>query len=411
MLEFFYDSPTRLKRLRTGLLATHIEAFAAHLRRRGYTRGSGRALLTHVAAFSYFATVQGVTEPARIDDAVIYRFVTDELAVGGRENAMAHLLAFLREQDVIPSLVASPTHDPFAAVLYRYDVHLQDVRGLAITSRATYLRSARGFLTFHQTRHDRVALAQITGAEVHEYITGSLARHQSPAWRRHLCSESRGFLRFLHAEGLLASDLARVVPRTKRCRLEQLPRHLPWDQVERLITGVDLTQPNGRRDRAVMLLIATLGLRNKEVRCLTLKDMRWREAAIHLPWTKAARARVMPLPKALGEALADYVLHERPPLAVPQLFLRHKAPAGPFTTSGAVANIVRRHLRRAGIESARRGAHLLRHSLATRMVNVGVPIKEIADVLGHVSINTTAIYTKVDTTHLAAVALPFPEGI
>lgn len=159
-----------------------------------------------------------------------------------------------------------------------------------------------------------------------------------------------------------------------------------------------------------MLLIATLGLRNKEVRCLTLKDVRWRDGAIQLPWTKAARARVMPLPKAVGEALADYVLHERPPLAVPQLFLRHKAPAGPFTTSGGVANIVRRHLRWAGIDSAHRGAHLLRHSLATRMVNVGVPIKEIADVLGHVSINTTAIYTKVDTTHLAAVALPFPEG-
>jgi site-specific recombinase XerD len=225
-----------------------------------------------------------------------------------------------------------------------------------------------------------------------------------------LCSESRGFLRFLHAEGLLAQDLARVVPRTTRRRLDQLPRHLPWEQVEQLIASVDLTHPSGRRDRAVLLLIATLGLRNKEVRCLTFKDVRWREGAIHLPWTKAARARILPLPKEVGEALADYVLHERPALAVPELFLRHKAPPGPLTTSGAVAGIVRRQLARAGITSAHRGAHLLRHSLATRLVNVGVPIKEIADVLGHVSINTTAIYTKVDTTHLAAVALPFPEG-
>lgn len=245
MLEFFYDSLTRLKRLRTGLLATHIEAFAAHLRQRGYTRNSGRALLTHVAAFSYFATIQGVTEPARIDDALTYRFATDALTVGGRENAMAHLLAFLRERGVIPALVASPKHDPFAAVLHRYDVHLQDVRGLAITTRATYLRSARGFLTFHQARHGQVALKEITGPEVLEYITESLARHQSPAWRRHLCSESRGFLRFLHAEGLIASDLARIVPRATRRRLDQVPRHLPWDQVERLISGVDLTHPMG----------------------------------------------------------------------------------------------------------------------------------------------------------------------
>ncbi len=200
------------------------------------------------------------------------------------------------------------------------------------------------------------------------------------------------------------------MPRTTRRRLDRVPRHLPWAQVERLIDSVDLTQPNGRRDRSLLLLIATLGLRNKEVRSLTLTDVRWREGAIHLPRTKTGRARVMPLPKVLGEALADYVLHERPPLAVPQLFLRHKAPAGPLTTSGAVAGIVRRHLKRARIASDHCGAHLLRHSLATRMVNVGVPIKEIADVLGHASINTTAIYTKVDTTHLAAVALPFPEA-
>lgn len=410
MLEFFYDSPSRLKRLRIGLLAAHIDPFAAHLRQQGYTRDSGRALLAHISAFSYFAGLQGVTDPARIDDALVYRFVTDAFAVRGRANALAHLVAFLRTRNVVPALVALAPEDPFAAVLQRYDNYLQDVRGLAVTTRATYLQSARGFLMVHQARHGRLALEALTGAEVLEYITGALARHPSPAWRRHVCAEARGFLRFLQADGLLPLDLARVVPRTTRRRLAEVPRHLPWEQVERLIDGVDLTQPNGRRDRALLLLIATLGLRNKEVRSLTLRDVRWREGALHLPWTKAARARVLPLPKALGEALADYVLHERPVHAAPQLFLRHKAPVGPLTTSGAVAGIVRRHLRRAGLVSAHRGAHLLRHSLATRMVNVGVPIKEIADVLGHVSINTTAIYTKVDTTHLAAVALPFPEG-
>lgn len=410
MLEFFYDSPLRLKRLRIGLLAAHVDLFAAHLRQRGYTRASARALLAHVTAFSYFATLVGVTDVARIDDALVYRFVTDPLTVPGRDRAMAHLLAFLREGGVIPTLVAPPKEDPLAPTLLRYDVYLQDVQGLSVLTRATYLRSARGFLTFHQARHGQLALEHITGAEVLEYVTASVGRHESPAWRRHLCSQSRGFLRFLLAEGTLQVDLARVVPRTTRRSLDQVPRHLPWEQVEQLIDSVDLTKPNGRRDRALLLLIATLGLRNKDVRSLTLKDVRWREGAIHLPWTKAARARVLPLPKALGEALADYVLHERPAIDVPQLFLRHNAPAGPFTTSGSVSGIVRRHLRLVGIVSAHRGAHLLRHSLATRLVNVGVPIKEIADVLGHVSINTTAIYTKVDTTHLAAVALPFPEG-
>ena len=116
------------------------------------------------------------------------------------------------------------------------------------------------------------------------------------------------------------------------------------------------------------------------------------------------------MPQELVAALADYALHGRPVIEVPQVFLRHKAPLGPMVTGTAVAAIVALHLCRAGLTPATRGARLLRHSLATRMVNVGVPIKTIADVLGHGSIDTTAIYTKVDATRLATVALPFPGG-
>lgn len=292
---------------------------------------------------------------------------------------MAHLLAFLRERGVIPALVAPPTpHDPFASVLRRYDEHLRQVRGLSVVTCATYLRSARGFLSFTRLG---------TGTWLWTSSRAPRCSTTSPTRSRGTKAPRGGGTCALSRVASCASCTRRGSSRTT---------WRAWCP--------------GRRDRAVLLLIATLGLCNKEVRCLALKDVRWLEGAIHLPWTKAARARAVPLPKKMGEALADYVLHERPALAVPQVFLRHKAPSGPFTTSGAVANIVRRHLKRAGIASAHRGAHLLRHSLATRLVNEGVPIKAIADVLGHVSINTTAIYTKVDTTHLAAVALPFPEG-
>jgi integrase len=150
-------------------------------------------------------------------------------------------------------------------------------------------------------------------------------------------------------------------------------------------------------------------MRGQEVRGLKLSDISWRSAEIHLPQTKNNRARVLPLPHEVGAALADYILHGRPRLHGPQVILRHDAPIGPLSSPSAVGRIVTRHLRRAAIAApARPGVHVLRHSLATRLVNRGVPIKQIADLLGHRSIDTTAIYSKVDLTRLAAVALPFP---
>jgi len=152
-------------------------------------------------------------------------------------------------------------------------------------------------------------------------------------------------------------------------------------------------------------LIATLGLRSQEVCKLCLCDIRWRASEIRLTKTKGRREHVLPLPQEVGEVISEYLIHGRPKTNLPNVFLKHKAPQGPISSAG---QIVRKHLLRAKITAPSYGAHLLRHSLATRMVNQGAAIKQIADVLGHQSINTTAIYTKVDTNHLAEVALPFP---
>jgi len=172
-----------------------------------------------------------------------------------------------------------------------------------------------------------------------------------------------------------------------------------------LIESVDVSTPIGLRDKAVLVLIATLGLRSQEVCKLCLDDIRWRDSQIRLTRTKGGREHVLPLPQEVGEAISEYLIHGRPKTKLPNVFLKHKAPQGPISSAG---KIVRKHLLRARITAPSYGAHLLRHSLATEMVNQGVAIKQIADVLGHQSINTTAIYTKVDTNTLAEVALPFP---
>ena len=217
------------------------------------------------------------------------------------------------------------------------------------------------------------------------------------------------FLRFLHWNQITATDLSRVVPKVPRYKLSDIPRHLEWKQVRTLIDNIATTHPEGIRDKAVLLLISTLGLRRCEVSNMELDWVDWQKGEIRIPKSKTRKERILPLPQELGEALADYILHARPMLNTRQIFLQHRAPQKELDTS-SVSSIIQRHLKKSGIECSSMGAYLLRHSLATHMVNQGVPIKEISDVLGHKSIDTTAIYTKVDRSLLINAALPLPIG-
>jgi integrase/recombinase XerD len=320
------------------------------------------------------------------------------------------MLEHLRSEGVIHQEAVARPQDRFASILGNYDRHLDGVRGLSVSSRPQYLRYAQRLLDWLCNRHGERPLAELTGADVLDFITDSAGLNPSGSWRYNLCSLTRGFLRYLRWEGIIEVDLDRVVPSLPHWRLQSIPRHLPWPQVRALIDSVETSTPLGLRDKAVLLCIATLGLRSQEVRHLKLTEIGWRAGEIQLAETKSRRERALPLPQELGTALAAYVLHGRPRLDVPHVFLRHRAPQGPITSTHGIGQIVRKHLLRAGIRAPSRGAHLLRHSLATRMVNEGVEVKQIADLLGHVSIDTTAIYTKVDTRHLSTVALPFPGG-
>jgi integrase/recombinase XerD len=339
---------------------------------------------------------------------VVQRFIEDPVGRGCCVSvAMNHFRKHLCGQGMV---VATTSPDPCESILYKYDLHLTNVRGLALSSRTQSLRYARRFLIWLQERHGDNVLDHLNGVDVLEYITELAEGHPNGSWRNNLCSYTRIFLRYLRWQGIIHVDLDRVVPKVRQWRLRNIPRHLPWEEVRRLVESVDTAKPIGLRDKAVLLLIATLGLRNQEVRSLQLTDIFWRTAEIRLKKTKTRRERRLPLPGEAGAAIADYLLNGRPRVEIPEVFLRHFTPVGPITSTHGIGDIVKKHLLRAGIPASNHGAHLLRHSLATRMVNEAVPIKQIADVLGHTNIDTTAIYTKVDKTHLAAVALPFPGG-
>jgi site-specific recombinase XerD len=217
------------------------------------------------------------------------------------------------------------------------------------------------------------------------------------------------FLRFLIAEGKCASGLEAAVPVLAHWRLAALPRHLQPEEVERLIGSCDPTSAVGRRDRAILLLLARLGLRAGDIVQLRLPDIDWRDGWIQLCGKGRRQAR-LPLSQEVGGALAAYLTDGRPLTHADSVFVRSRAPFGPFRSHCAVSAIVDQAFRRSGVVRPSRGAaHLLRHSAATSLLRHGATLQEVASVLRHRSITTTQIYAKVDLVALSAVAQPWPE--
>lgn len=218
----------------------------------------------------------------------------------------------------------------------------------------------------------------------------------------------RGYLRFLAATGLCRSGLDHAVPIIPQWRLSALPRYLPGGTVEQVIASCDLTKPHGIRDRAILLLLARLGLRAGDVLMMRLGDIAWTEGTIRVRG-KGRREIRLPLPQDAGDALLDYLSRVRPSAEEDRVFLRSSAPCRPFKGSSVISSIVRLALTRAGIVDApSRGANLLRHSAATSMLRAGATLDAVGTVLRHRSIDTTAHYAKVDVTMLQLIAQPWP---
>ena len=413
MLEFLFKYGGVLYRLRVGPLANEIDGIADALACTGYARATTRRYLSLAATFSRYAERQHCVRPESIDQALVDRFLVDVPVSEGMRSqartALGHMLRFLARRFPRKGDETGPT-DPDALLLAGFDVHLRDVRGLQPRSREGVLRLARRILTWYrQHRHSR-SLADLCGEDVLALVSHILAGCVADGSRSQAVSHVRAFLRYLRWQGVLQEDLARLVPRVACWRMARIPGHLAWSEVRAAIDAIDTTDPLGKRDRAMLLLFATTGLRNQEVRQLELPDIRWRVSELHVRRPKSRRERVLPLLEETGSALADYVLNGRPRVTDATVFLRHRPPIGRLRCSSALSAIVRQRLERCGIRPKRAGAHLIRHSLATRMVQQERSVKEVADLLGHRSIDTTAIYVKVALPQLEEVALPFPGG-
>ena len=409
MLELYFKYRRVIARFRRGALGNEIDDVAADLLRAGYKRNSAKLYLARIARFSAYATGCGCHKSTPIPPQIVDCYLKSRPTIDARwaaHGAIGHAARCVPER-----FAARQTQeDPDSALLAAYLQHLRVIRGLHPKTCEGLLLTARRMLAWQKEQLPGKPISDLTARHVLTMTRDLLSACRSDGSRSSTTALMRSFLRYLSWESLNAQDLSSFVPRTPCRRHAHLPPRLAWEDVQSAIDAIETTTLSGIRDRAMMLLLATTGLRNRELRQLQLGDIRWKAGELVLRHTKGHRDRVVPLLDETGAALAQYVLHARPPTTERRVFLSHVPPVRAFSYSGTVSRIVRIRLQRAGIQIQRGGAHLLRHSLATRLVEQRRPIKVVADLLGHRNIDTTAFYVKVAVSQLADVALPFPGG-
>ena len=245
---------------------------------------------------------------------------------------------------------------------------------------------------------------------IHRFITHEGNRYQ----RRTMgdrCSVLRGFLRYLHRQGIVPADLSPSVVAPRFYQHEGCPRFITRDQVCAVLESVDRDTPQGRRDYAMMLILATYGVRGIEVIRLRLKDIDWRAEQLRIRSRKAGNNTVYPLATHVGEAILAYLQNDRPKSGHPQVFLTLKAPFSPIRYTAQLGYLVRRYMAKAGIQVDRPGTHTFRYSCAQRLLDQQVPLKHIGDYLGHGDLNSTQRYTKMAMEALREVALGDGEDL
>lgn len=398
----------RSKPVVTGPLAPFQDGFDAVLVSRGYRLSSVIRRLRTVALLSAWMDAQGLG-PAGLTEDHLEAFA-DQVTSTSRyrrrtcARAVRDLMAYLTTLGAIvppESPAASGPYQPLLADFARYLVQERGVASHTGTVR-DYQRIAALFLS---GAGGQAAVPALTTSDVTGFVLAR-CRGRSPRWARLLATALRSLLRFLFVEGLTPVDLSGAVPNVASWRGASLPKAIGQDQVRQLLGSCDHGTAAGRRDCAVLVLLARLGLRAGEVAALQLDDVNWRAGEI-LIRGKADRHERLPLPADAGQALAGYLRQGRPRRTDRSMFLQARAPYAPLT-SHAVRAIVARAAGRAGLPPL--AAHRLRHTAATQMLAAGAPLSEIAGVLRHRSLTSTAGYAKVDYASLGEVAQRWPAG-
>lgn len=412
MLEKYFSAPKTLRRLRGGISGPHIDTFADNLERDGYAPTSAVRYIRASAHLGCFVQRKGGVL-ADINIATLESFACHLRRCRcahfkrGKISYHARFGAKLFHRHLVSHGVCPPEASQIAtaepAIVAAFRAWFQTHRGVKEP-------------TLRQYSHGAVELLQELGADISQWNAQAVrdffldrSRQCGSPTTQKLITSLRAFLRFLNFLGESRDDLSLAIPAVAHWRLARLPHFLSAEELARLIAACDGADFRRHRDRAIVLLLARLGLRAGDVAQLRLLDIDWNSGTLQVTGKGRYQVR-LPLPQDAGNALLRY-LECRPTLCVEadHVFVRNIAPYRPFESGDGVSSVVKHALKRAGIETSAKGAHLLRHTAATEMLRNGVPLDQAGLVLRHRSIDMTAYYAKVDVALLKQVAQPWPE--
>jgi site-specific recombinase XerD len=396
------------RRLKSGPHGQLVELYAVRLVKDGLARqGTWRCLSLVGDLLSWIARSR--SKLTDFDERMVERYLRHragkQFIQPGDRAALKRLLSVLRDAGTIAP-AALPPITPQDQIFEEFSDYLRRERGLAPKSIIRHLPVIRRFL-----REVCPAGASDLGKISQEDVTRYIERHArdwSAGSGKAMCWSLRAFL---HHSGLNPLALAGCVPSIRRGKLTSLPTYLSAAQVQKVLDGCDRTTALGRRDYAILMMLAKLGLRADEVATLTLDDIDWRSGEMLVRAKGRQRVR-MPMPPDVGAAVVAYLRDGRPTSSCRRLFLRTLAPNVGFASGCAITMIAKTALERAGIRGyAHQGAHIFRHSLATELLRSGATLSEIGQLLRHESHDTTRIYAKVDIEALRTLSLPWPGGV
>jgi integrase/recombinase XerD len=393
------------------LIEAQIAPFIACLEAMGYAAST---LCTKRAALRRFVSWRRRLKNAspQPDESEVSDFMAgspqcDRTSGSTASRALSGFLDHLRRHAVITAEISKPAETVSSALEKRYADFLRNEKGLAELSLKVYLPAVDKLLHYLEEEHGTTAVSTLDASILRAFLLKS-ARERSSECVRLLATTLRSFLRFLHAQGEIRSDLTAAIPTVRRWTQPDVPKKLTPAEVNQVLDAPDRGTCTGRRDYAILLLLARLGLRSSEVLSLELGDLHWRSGEI-LIRGKGSRQDLLPLPRDVGAAIARYLRLDRGVRPTQRVFLRTIAPRAALTGPASIGHIVRRAMVQAGVERPMHiAAHLFRHTLASRMLQQGAHLRDISEALRHRTLSTTEIYAKIDMRSLQEVVRPWP---
>ncbi len=385
-------------------LHPHVECFTRNLVEQGYSHDGVAYRHRLLTGLDPWLLQQGLNLRDLSEDR-IEQFLRDRhehySAQVADKPALQAFLDYLRGENVVPHAVAKRTNNPIDRLQRSFAAYLAEERGVKETTQKQYLDVTKSFLSCCAGK-----VESLSAQDVAKFILNR-ANVISPNTAQRATTALRTFFHFLYRQGHIEVDLGASVPTVANWKLSGVPQRLSPDEIESLLKQCNQDSAIGHRDYAMLLLLARLGLRAGEVIHLTLDDIDWDNSEITIRG-KGNRRNRLPIPQDVGQALARYLQQTRPTCASRSMFIRLRAPHQGLVHSSTVSSLVHQALQRAGLNPT--GAHVLRHSIASRMLCGGACLTEIGEVLRHQLVRTTAIYAKVDLCNLRRLAHPWPGG-